>query len=88
MKEENATRFMIVLLTIVIIVICASIYKFYVVPNRRTRATNTDTESKFRLMESKYTCFFRIFTPFFFKMNLSTNTKTDSELINSQLKNC
>ncbi|CBY31916.1 unnamed protein product [Oikopleura dioica] len=53
MKEENATSFMIVLLTIVIIVICASIYKFYVVPNRQTRATNTDTESKFRLMENE-----------------------------------
>ena len=53
MKEEHATSFMIILLMIVMMVICATIYKFYVLPNRRNRVTNTDTESKFRLMESK-----------------------------------
>jgi len=53
MKEEHATSFMIILLMIIMMVICAAIYKFYVVPNRRTRATNTDTESKFRLMENE-----------------------------------
>merc|ERR1711934_615607 len=53
MKEEHATSFMIILLMIVLMVICATIYKFYVVPNRRNRVTNTDTESKFRLMENE-----------------------------------
>merc|ERR1712037_588004 len=53
MKEEHATSFMIILLMIVLMVICATIYKFFVVPNRRNRVTNTDTESKFRLMENE-----------------------------------
>ncbi|CAG5113755.1 Oidioi.mRNA.OKI2018_I69.chr2.g7845.t1.cds [Oikopleura dioica] len=52
MDEEHATSFMIILILIVFMVLCAAIYKFWVLPNRRTRATDTDTESKFRLMEN------------------------------------
>ena len=55
-KEEHATSFLIILLMIVMMVICAAVYKCYVLPKRRTRGTDTDTESKFRLMESKCTC--------------------------------
>ena len=61
MDEEHATSFMIILILIVFMVVCAAIYKFWVLPNRRTRATETDTESKFRLMESKFSAFHNIY---------------------------
>ncbi|CBY19839.1 unnamed protein product [Oikopleura dioica] len=52
-KEEHATSFLIILLMIVMMVICTAVYKCYVLPKRRTRGTDTDTESKFRLMENE-----------------------------------